>query len=68
MPLYSFICEEAECGHTLEQHQSLKDFDDPAKLPECPNCGRRMVRTLTAGPGFILKGAGFHKNDYRGVK
>jgi putative FmdB family regulatory protein len=59
MPTYQYEC--TQCGHQFEAKQSIKD--DPLKA--CPKCRGAVERVVTGGSGFILKGAGFYKNDYR---
>ena len=55
MPLiYDFACE---CGHEAEK--LVKTADEPV---ECPKCGARMKRQLSAPQNFQDKGTlGFHK-------
>jgi len=58
MPTYEYKCEE--CGHQFETVQSIK----AEALTDCPECVGAIKRMITRGAGFILKGKGFHKNDY----
>jgi putative FmdB family regulatory protein len=58
MPTYDYTCEE--CGGTFEKFQSMND----APLSHCPSCGGPVRRLIGAGGGMILKGSGFHANDY----
>lgn len=58
MPTYEYLCDG--CGKTIERFQRMSD----APLTECPSCGRALRRLIGAGGGLILKGAGFHANDY----
>ncbi len=37
--------------------------EDP--LETCEACGGKLIRLLTPGGGFILKGEGFYVNDYK---
>lgn len=65
MPTYEYRC--SECGHTLEEFQSMKA--EPLAL--CPQCGRSTLKRLIGGGGgMIFKGSGFYLTDYRkkGVK
>ena len=65
MPTYDYGCPE--CGHSFEVFEGLS----ASGLRDCPKCGgRKSRRLLSAGSGFILKGAGFYNTDYRqgGVK
>jgi predicted nucleic acid-binding Zn ribbon protein len=44
------------CGRRVENSPNRKEY--------CPDCsGVEMMREVPA-PSFILKGAGFHRNDY----
>lgn len=67
MPRWDFECQA--CGR-IEEHS----FPSFARItpPVCPYCEQfnpelgphRMVRLASAPGVFVLKGAGFHKNDY----
>ena len=60
MPTYDYVCEA--CGHALEIFQSISE----APKKKCPACGRsKLARRIGAGAGFLFKGAGFYKTDYR---
>jgi len=56
MPLYDFKCE-----HCDKEHELLVKLD--AKAPECPSCGRSMIRLMSATT-FILNGSGWAKDNY----
>ena len=56
MPLYEFKCEN--CGHEMEKYIKLAD-----KEPNCPSCGRSMVKLMSA-TAFILKGSGWERDGY----
>jgi len=56
MPLYDFKCEG--CDHEMEKHIKLTD-----KEPECPVCGRSMIK-LVSTTSFILKGSGWERDGY----
>jgi putative FmdB family regulatory protein len=58
MPTYEYRCPE---GHDFELFQRMSD--EP--VAECPTCGRRAERLLSAGAGFLFKGEGFYITDYR---
>lgn len=58
MPTYEYKC--SRCG-SFEMWQSMKD--EPLK--NCPKCGSPAERLISAGAGFVLKGAGFYQNDYK---
>ena len=57
MPTYSYRCTK---GHEFEVFQSMAD--EPVK--RCPECKSKVQRVYTP-VGIVLKGSGFHKNDYR---
>lgn len=59
MPLYDYHCKK--CGDTVEVFVKLADVDKPIL---CSRHGTEMERILGGAPGFKLKGAGFHTNDY----
>jgi putative FmdB family regulatory protein len=52
MPHWDYSCPT--CGITV---------DSTFTVQHCPRCGAQMTR-LPAAPSFVLKGAGFHANDY----
>jgi len=59
MPTYEYQCEQ--CGHRFEAFQSIT----AETLSECPECGGKVQRLISAGAGFIFKGSGFYTTDYR---
>ena len=59
MPTYTYVCDN--CGHEVEAFQSMSD--EPLK--KCPNCKKMKLRRTFHPVGIVLKGSGFHKNDYR---
>jgi putative FmdB family regulatory protein len=60
MPTYEYEC--SECGHRLEEIQSIK----AKPLTACPVCKKRKLRRLiSGGAGFLFKGSGFYITDYR---
>ena len=60
MPTYEYRCPE--CGTDFEKFQKMSD--EP--VAECPNCGAKAQRRLSAGAGLLFKGSGFYITDYRG--
>jgi predicted nucleic acid-binding Zn ribbon protein len=58
MPRWDFSCFFCDWSGELSfrNHEASKDAF-------CPKCGARVIRE-PAAPIFVLKGAGFHKNDY----
>ncbi len=59
MPTYEYRCPE--CGNQFEKFQRMSE--DP--VAECPQCGSRSERRLSAGAGLLFKGSGFYITDYR---
>ena len=59
MPTYQYQC--ADCGETLEMHQSFSDDS----LTECPACGGNLRKVFNA-VGVVFKGSGFYRTDSRG--
>lgn len=56
MPLYEFKCEH--CDYEMEMFKKLNE-----KLPNCPVCGRSMIKLISA-TNFILNGTGWAKDNY----
>lgn len=54
MPMFDFKC--GDCGH--EQEKLAKASDQQV---ECPKCGGRMSKQLSAPGDFVCKGGGFYK-------
>lgn len=61
MPLYEYQCEA--CGERVEK---IQRFHAPP-LTECPKCGGRLERTLTA-PAVQFKGGGWYSDLYSSAK
>jgi putative FmdB family regulatory protein len=59
MPTYEYRC--TACGREFEELQAIND----PPLEKCPQCGQAVERLLSAGAGFIFKGAGFYATDHR---
>ncbi len=60
MPTYDYVC--GACGHALEIFHSMTE----APKKKCPECGKaKLERLIGAGAGFLFKGEGFYKTDYR---
>jgi putative FmdB family regulatory protein len=57
MPLYEYEC--TACHRRLEK---IQKFSDP-ELTECPHCGGKLERTVTA-PSFQFAGGGWYKDLY----
>ena len=64
MPTYDFQCPK---GHNFEKFVPLDLFEEAKAGLPCPECGQNAPKASSA-PAFSLKGAGFHANDYRGVR
>ena len=58
MPTYEYRCPQ---GHDFEVLQRISDTPGAA----CPDCGDASERRISGGAGFLLKGEGFYKTDYR---
>jgi putative FmdB family regulatory protein len=59
MPIYEYKCNA--CEHTFEELQGIND----KPLKSCPECkALKPVKLISSPGGFILKGPGFHCNDY----
>lgn len=58
MPTYTYRC--AKCGDEFEVFQSMSD----PPLRRCRKC-RGALRRILQPVGIVLKGSGFHRNDYR---
>lgn len=59
MPTYDYRCRG--CGHEFEQFQQMSE----KPLHKCPRCGGELHRLVGTGSGIILRGSGFHQNDYK---
>jgi putative FmdB family regulatory protein len=59
MPTYVYKCKA--CGE-YELHQPIT----ADTLTICPKCGGKdIIKVISAGVGFVLKGKGFYQNDYK---
>jgi len=58
MPTYTYRC--TKCGAESEVVQSMSD----PPLKRCRKCRGALRRTFHP-VGIVLKGSGFHRNDYR---
>ena len=58
MPTYTYRC--TKCGSEFEVVQSMSD----PPLKRCRKCRGALRRTFHP-VGIVLKGSGFHRNDYR---
>jgi len=56
LPLYEFECKA--CGHRFERIQKFS-----ASPPDCPECGKKTRRLLSA-PAIRFKGTGWYVTDY----
>src|SRR5438552_12097404 len=59
MPTYTYVCDK--CGNGVEAFQSMSG--EPLK--KCPACKKTALRRTFHPVGIVLKGSGFHRNDYR---
>jgi len=62
MPTYEYHCDA--CGSDFEELQSI--IEPP--LEQCPSCGGKPRRLISAGAGLIFKGHGFYITDHRSQK
>ncbi|MGE0159245.1 MAG: FmdB family zinc ribbon protein [Gemmatimonadales bacterium] len=58
MPTYDYECPK---GHRFEAVQKMS----AKPVATCPKCRSRARRVISGGGGFLLKGEGFYKTDYR---
>ena len=59
MPTYEYQCRS--CAHRFDAFQSITAHP----LTRCPHCRKKVDRLISAGAGFLFKGAGFYTTDYR---
>ena len=63
MTTYDYCCPD--CGHIQEEVHSIKLSAEEANI-ECKKCQRRpMIRKVSGGSGFILKGDGWPSKTFR---
>ncbi len=72
MPTYDYMC--AECGEeftiahkiseTPEYRCSNEVFVETHIKPTWIECGGKLIRQISAGQGFILKGKGWYSDGY----
>lgn len=58
MPIYEFECKS--CDLIVSEQRKM----GKTKPPPCPGCAGKMTLTMSKLGGFVLKGAGFFRNDY----
>jgi putative FmdB family regulatory protein len=58
MPTYDYECPK---GHRFEAVQKMS----AKPVATCPKCRARARRVISGGGGFLLKGEGSYKTDYR---
>ena len=59
MPNYKFEC--TKCNSTKDVYSRIADRDIER---ECTKCKIPMVRLISSGGGFYLKGEGFYKKGW----
>jgi|YelNatPaOPRAMG01_1025707.scaffolds.fasta_scaffold00010_106 putative FmdB family regulatory protein len=59
MPTYEYRC--LDCGRHFEAFQMISE----PPIEQCPHCGGRAQRLISAGAGLLFKGNGFYITDYR---
>jgi putative FmdB family regulatory protein len=57
MPTYEYRCRV--CGHEFEALQRITE----KPLTQCPKCGKKVERLISAGVGVIFKGSGYYSTD-----
>ena len=61
MPLFDFKCHTCDARWTDVQISNWHSATNTPYL--CPGCHATLEK-LPAAPNFVLKGSGFHVNDY----
>jgi putative FmdB family regulatory protein len=59
MPTYEYKCPN---GHDFEKF--YRSISAAAGEVDCPVCGARAERQMSAGGGLLFKGSGFYITDY----
>lgn len=62
MPTYEYEC--LVCGNRFEAFHRINA--EPVR--ECPRCGGKVERKISAGTGLLFKGTGFYITDYKKTK
>ena len=60
MPTYEYKCERCSRKFTIIKAMKYSTTDE-----KCPDCRVIAKRIISGSPGFVLKGEGFHQNDYK---
>ena len=58
MPTFVYFCPKCKKPHEIF-HSVME-----GKNRYCPRCGTKMTKVIGGIGGLILKGSGFHANDY----
>lgn len=58
MPTYDYKCPACD-----QRFESFRPMTDPEA--DCPLCGSKAERLISAGAGFLFKGSGFYITDHR---
>jgi len=58
---YDYECLGKVCGHSF---QVLRSITEDVAVVVCPVCGTPAQQIISGRAAFILKGEGFHGNDY----
>lgn len=58
MPLYTFQC--ISCKHKFTVLQKMNEM-----YPQCPECGNKTEKLVSAPSGFEFKGNGFYQTDFK---
>ncbi|HMB01855.1 MAG TPA: FmdB family zinc ribbon protein [Spirochaetota bacterium] len=59
MPTYEYYCPDCQQKYNKFQPISAKPYI------KCPNCGKKINRSIAGGTGIIFKGSGFYTTDYK---
>jgi len=59
MPTYEFYCDN--CGNRFEEFLSISI----GAFTDCPACGHKARKKISAGIGLIFKGPRFYTTDYK---
>ena len=59
MPIYLY-----RCPLCYSDTEVVRGIMAPEDAPVCDDCGCKMEMAPTAPAGFLLRGKGFHRNDY----
>jgi putative FmdB family regulatory protein len=61
MPIYEYKCYN--CNYKSEKFQKLGENEKDEII--CPKCNKNFLKRIISQSGFILKGNGWYKTDYK---